>query len=67
MKLNKDDVLDARKTVDDAIDALNAVPKTFGGHREADSTSVIDAVRFARDARYRLTLFGLGYLLPEAE
>ena len=58
---------EARLAVEDAIDALNAVPQTYGGHRSADSTSVIDRVRFARDARYRLMLFGMGLLVPEGK
>ena len=34
----------ARDEVDAAIEALERVPKNYGGHREADSTSTIDAV-----------------------
>lgn len=38
-----DDVREAREEVERAIDALEAMPRSYGGHRSADSTSTLDA------------------------
>jgi hypothetical protein len=39
----KEQVLEARHEVESAIDALEAMPRSYGGHRSADSTSTLDA------------------------
>lgn len=39
----KEQVMDARNEVESAIDALEAMPRSYGGHRSADSTSTLDA------------------------
>ena len=39
-----DQLKEARDAVNLAIDALNEVPRTFGGHRSGERTSVIECV-----------------------
>jgi len=40
----KDKAREARAAVDEAIDTLNMVPRTYGGHRSGEGTSMFDNI-----------------------
>ncbi len=40
----REQVLEAARTVEEAIDALNMVPRNYGGHLSKEGTSTIDGV-----------------------
>jgi hypothetical protein len=43
-RLDKDALKEASAEVENAIDALNRVPVTYGGHLEKDGSSTIDGL-----------------------
>lgn len=42
--MSRNVAIEARAAVDEAIDMLNERPRNYGGHREADGSSTIDAM-----------------------